>query len=149
MVNNKVLIVGGSGQLGFYLTKYLIKRKLNVFISTRKTKSKKLNKFNKLQTNKKIKFILLDIYKKKKILYQLKKIKPDYIFFLAGQSSVFSSFKKQRETVRSNYIGCKNILDSIIKLEIKPKVPNFFLLKVAPCDSQTSSIKTIFFFFKL
>ena len=66
MVNNKVLIIGGSGQLGFYLTKYLIKRKLNVFISTRKVKSKKLNKFNKLQTNKKIKFILLDIYKKKK-----------------------------------------------------------------------------------
>jgi GDPmannose 4,6-dehydratase len=116
----KVLIIGGSGQIGFYLSKLLVNKNFGVFISTRNPKAKKLDKF-KNQTNGKINILKLNIYNKKNISYYLKKIKPNYIFYLAGQSSVHQSFYKKKETFVSNYVGCKNILDSIVnnKLNLK------------------------------
>jgi GDPmannose 4,6-dehydratase len=116
----KVLIIGGSGQIGFYLSKLLVNKNIDVYISTRSPKAKKLDKF-KNQKNGKINILKLNIYNKKNISYYLKKIKPNYIFYLAGQSSVHQSFYKKKETFVSNYVGCKNILDSIVnnKLNLK------------------------------
>jgi GDPmannose 4,6-dehydratase len=116
----KVLIIGGSGQIGFYLTKFLVNKNIDVYISSRNPKTNKLDKF-KNKINGKINILKLNIYNKKNISYYLKKIKPNYIFYLAGQSSVHQSFYKKKETIVSNYVGCKNILDSIVdnKLNLK------------------------------
>ena len=38
---NKVLIIGGTGQIGFYLARLLIKKKIKVYISTRNNSKKK------------------------------------------------------------------------------------------------------------
>ena len=118
---NKVLIIGGSGQVGFYLSKFLIKKN-EIYISTRYKKSKKIKKLQ--NTFKTIKIIKLNIFDKKNIIYNIKKIKPYYIFYLAGQSSVEYSFKKKKETLLSNYLGCKNVLDAIIELNIDIKFFN-------------------------
>ena len=118
---NKVLIIGGSGQIGFYLTKFLIKKN-EIYISTRNKNSKKIKKLKNIFI--KAKIINLNILNKKNIIYNIKKINPNYIFYLAGQSSVEYSFKKKRETLLSNYLGCKNVLDAIIKLNIDVKFFN-------------------------
>tara|TARA_B110000977_G_scaffold197777_1_gene281151 strand:- start:162 stop:1109 length:948 start_codon:yes stop_codon:yes gene_type:complete len=122
-MENKVLIIGGTGQLGFYLAKLLIKKKINVYISTRNPKYKKLDKF-KNEFSSKINIIKLNIYNKKNIAYHLKKINPNYIFYFAGQSSVYKSFYTGKETLKSNYTGCKNILDTMVRVKIKSKFFN-------------------------
>jgi len=124
MNNNKtVLIIGGTGQFGFYLTNYLLKKKLKIYISTRSLQSSRVSFFKKKFRNK-IFFIKLNIYKVAKIYKLLKKIKPDYIFFLSSQSSVSRSFKRKKETLKSNFIDCKIVLDAIITSGIKVKFFN-------------------------
>ena len=96
------IIVGGSGQLGFYLANELIKKKYHVIITTRNiNKSKK--KIN--IKNKNIKLIKLDVLKIKQIEKIINKYRPKYIFYFAGQSSPNLSFKKPKQTYLSNFIG--------------------------------------------
>ena len=120
----KVLIVGGSGQIGFYLTKYLLNKKnIEIYVSTRNKNSLKFKRFIKL-IPKKVNYIKLNINNKNDIAYNLKKIKPNYIFFLAGQSSVYKSFYKKKETFISNYQACKNFIELIIKNKLNLKFFN-------------------------
>jgi GDPmannose 4,6-dehydratase len=122
-MNKRILIIGGTGQFGFYLTKLLVKKKFYLYISTRNINSPKV-KFYKKTFKKKIKFFELNLYKKEKIKNVLKKINPNFIFFFSGQSSVFKSFKEENDTFKSNFIACKNILDEIVRLGIKVKFFN-------------------------
>ncbi len=120
----KVLIIGGTGQIGYYLANFLLKKKnIKIFISTRSKKSVKFKKFKNLLSSK-INYVKIDISNKKKISSNLKKIRPDFIFFLAGQSSVYKSFYKKKETFISNFQGSKNVLDSIIENKLDPKFFN-------------------------
>jgi len=118
-----ILIVGGTGQFGFYLTKLLINKNYRIYISSRYPEGPKTKKFKKIK-NKKIFFLTINVKSKKNIVKNLKKIDPQFIFYFAGQSSVADSFKKPRETLLSNFNGCKNFLDSIIKLNLNVKFFN-------------------------
>lgn len=120
---NKIFIIGGTGQFGFYLSKLLLKYNNKIYITSRNIHSDRIKFFKKNFKNK-VSYIELDIYNKKKIYSYLKKIKPDYIFYLAGQSSVFRSFKEEKETFKSNFDGCKNVLDILIRLNIDTKFFN-------------------------
>lgn len=117
----KCLIVGGSGQLGICLSKILLKKKYKIEITTRSIKRTK-KKFKNLGLNK-IKLIRLNIFNKKSILKLLKK-DYDIIFYFAGQSSPAISFKKAQQTIKSNYIGCKNFLEVLNFLNTKAKFFN-------------------------
>ena len=122
-MNKKVLIIGGTGQFGFYLTKLLVKKKFKLYLTTRNVNSSKVAFYKKI-FKKKINIFQLNLYKKKKIYNILKKIKPNFIFFLSGQSSVYKSFKNKSDTFKSNFIACKNILDEIVRLGVKVKFFN-------------------------
>ncbi len=99
------LIIGGTGQFGITLSNQLNKKNKKVIITSRKKINRFLNKYTKI--------VELNIYKKKQIIFLIKKYKPKYIFYFAGQSSPNVSFKKKFETMRSNFLGCKNVLESI------------------------------------
>ena len=103
------LIIGGTGQFGISLKNLLNKKKKKVIITSRfkKSKTKKKN----------FEVIILDIYNKKKIFKVIEKYKPQNIFYFAGQSSPSISFVKKRETLKSNFIGCKNVLECIYKID--------------------------------
>ena len=105
MKNTNVLIVG-TGVLGAYLSNFLIKKKYNIFVTSRKLKRNYSN-YQKLNIEKKINFKKLDISNKKEIKQILKKINPQYIYYFAGISSITQSFKQPKETMVSNYIGAK------------------------------------------
>ena len=60
-MNKTALIVGGSGQFGFYIAKLLLQKSYKVYISTRSFKNHKLNKFRLLK--KKINFVKINILK--------------------------------------------------------------------------------------
>ena len=103
------LIIGGTGQFGITLKNQLNKKNKRVIITSR---------FKKSVTKKKLfEIVVLDIFNKEKIFKIIKKYKPQNIFYFAGQSSPKISFIKKNETLRSNYIGCKNVLESVYKID--------------------------------
>lgn len=56
-------------------------------------------------------------------VYQcLIQVEPDYIFYLAAQSSIARSWANPTQTVEVNVKGSLNLLNAIRKLEIPPKV---------------------------
>ncbi|MDC1138408.1 GDP-mannose 4,6-dehydratase [Candidatus Pelagibacter sp.] len=119
MVNKTIMIVG-TGVLGSYLSKYFLRNKNKVYVTTRSLKKPKNNyKFHKIEKN--VKFIKLNILKPKDISKKINLIKPDLIYYFAGQSSIFLSYKKVKETMNSNYYGALNFLKIIHKekLDIK------------------------------
>ena len=111
MIKNKChsLIIGGTGQFGITLKNKLNKSKNKVVITSR---------FKKNIIKKKLfEIVVLDIFNKKKIIQIIKTLKPKHIFYFAGQSSPSISFKKKIETIKSNYLGAKNVLYSIYKTD--------------------------------
>ena len=111
MINSKChsLIIGGTGQFGISLKNLLNKKKEKVIITSRFKKSITKNFFFEV--------IVLDIYNKEKIFKIIEKYKPQNIFYFAGQSSPNISFIKKKETLRSNFIGCRNVLECVYKID--------------------------------
>ncbi len=118
--NRKTALIIGSGVIGAYLSKLLLKKKLNVVVTTRNLK-KSYKNYNKLKIQNKVNFVKLNILKKKKIKKIIILVKPDYIFYFAGVSSIIKSFKKPKETLQSNYTGAKNFLEVLYNLKSKIK----------------------------
>jgi GDPmannose 4,6-dehydratase len=102
------LIIGGAGQFGITLKNQLNKKNKKVIITSRFKKP--------IIKKKKFEIVVLDIFNKEKIFKLIKKYEPQNIFYFAGQSSPSISFVKKNETIRSNYIGCKNVLESVHKI---------------------------------
>jgi len=118
-MNKRVaIIVGGTGQFGISIAKLLLKKSYKIIITTRNLKKKINLKDKNLKINK------LNIYNKNQIKNLFKKNNPYIIFFLAGQSSPVKSFKSKKETFKSNFLGCKKILEVIKNEKINCKFLN-------------------------
>ena len=102
-------LITGSGVIGAYLSKELIKRNHNVIVTSRYLK-KNYKNYKYLKINKKVKFIKLNILNKNNIKKVLDKYSPDNIFYFSGQSSIAKSLKLKKSTFNSNFIGAKNFL---------------------------------------
>ena len=121
MKNKISIIVGGSGQLGINLAQLLLKKNYRVFITTRNIKlAKKKIPFSHKNLNLK----KLNILNKKEIKKLIISLKPNEIFYFAGQSSPHLSFRKKNITYLSNVKGCKNFLEAIYKIKSKCKFVN-------------------------
>ena len=105
----KILVVGGSGFIGYHLIKRLVKLKfITHSISTKKPK--------KIREIKRVKYIICDISKKSQLT---KKIKTpyDYVVNLGGHVN----HTDKRQTYNSHYLGCKNIIQTLLEKNIKIK----------------------------
>ena len=114
------IIVGGTGQYGIFTSKLLLSKNYKVIITTRSIRKKS----NILKFDKNLILQKLNIYNKKKIEKLILKFNPDLILYYAGQSSPDKSFKLQKETFKSNFIGCKNFLEVINKKKLNCKFLN-------------------------
>ena len=120
MKNFSAMIIGGTGQFGIIMGQLLQKKNYKVFITSRNIRKKR--EFMKLI--KKNNFIKLNIYNKNEIKKIITKINPNIIFYFASQSSPQLSFKKKSETLKSNYNGCKNVLEVIRENNLNCKFLN-------------------------
>ena len=104
---NKILIVGGTGFIGYNLSKACVKK--NWLVTS--VSSSKPRKDRKI---KKVKYILCDISKidqiKKKIIDQYR-----FVVNLGGHVD----HKNKDKAYRSHYKGCKNLVDFFLKKNIK------------------------------
>ena len=109
----KALVVGGGGFVGPYLVKHLKEQGMEVYVT--KTEKETLDMDCSGIYN-------LDILELNQVAELLNKIRPDYIFHLAAQSSVAYSWKNPGLTIDVNIKGCVNLLDGIRQLDYKPRV---------------------------
>tara|TARA_B100000941_G_scaffold28254_1_gene16699 strand:+ start:1880 stop:2839 length:960 start_codon:yes stop_codon:yes gene_type:complete len=115
------IIAGGSGQLGVYLSRYLLKKGYKIIITTRNIKlARKKIPFK----NRNLTLTTLNVLKKKEIKKIILKYRPKIIFYFASQSSPKESFANRVTTINSNFVGCKNFLEFIQKQKIDCKFVN-------------------------
>jgi GDPmannose 4,6-dehydratase len=119
-MKKKNSIIIGSGVIGSYLAKFLITKKHNVVVTSRRIKKNYVN-YDKLSIKKKVKFEKLDVLKKQEILKIIKKYSPDNIFYFSGQSSLTKSIDLKKITNDSNYVGAKKFLEILHRYKIKSK----------------------------
>lgn len=105
MKQNKILITGGTGFIGYHLAKKCLK--LNWSVDSISTNLPK-----KIRKLKKVKYIKLDISKKLKIKKKLLS-NYDYVVNLAG----YVDHSNKNKTLRSHFNGCKNIAEFFFELK--------------------------------
>ena len=109
-MKKNILIVGASSFLGINLLNKLIKLKNVKIICTYRKKSKFLNNF------KKISFIKLDLSNKSE-MYKIKKLKPNYIFYLA--SSDFQKGNKLDYHISQSFLNSLNFFSNVNYLKLE------------------------------
>jgi CDP-glucose 4,6-dehydratase len=114
----KVLITGNTGFKGSWLTTWLIKLGANV-IGISKDIPTNPSMFEELELENKIKHYNQDIRDLSKIVEILKKEKPDFLFHLAAQPIVATSYTNPIETISTNTLGTANILEAMRLLNLK------------------------------
>ena len=108
---NHLLIAGGTGFIGYHLADKFKKKGWKVTsLSLKKPKKKRFLKG--------VKYILLDLTKKK---YIEKKLKDDYsaVINLSGHTTNLYSQNLKKKIFQSHYIGAKNLIDFFKKKKIK------------------------------
>jgi UDP-glucose 4-epimerase len=106
MNKKKIIIIGGTGFIGFHLAKFLLNKNFSITsVSTRRPVKKR--------TLKNINYVRDDITKPKKLL----KIKDkfDYVVNLGGYVNHFN----KKLTYNSHYKGCVNLVNLFRKSKIK------------------------------
>ena len=109
----KALITGIEGFVGPYLAELLLEKNYEVYGTY-------LNDLNK--EIKRVNYFHLDVTDRKEAFEIISEIKPDWIFHLAGFSSVAESWKKPELCFRVNVDGTRNLLDAVLAAKIKPKI---------------------------
>jgi len=110
----QAIIIGAAGFVGSYLAEHL-QTEYNMKVAVTKLSHETLEIKNADVYN-------LDILNKEEIVNLLFKVRPDYIFHLAAQSSVGLSWKNPGLTIDINIKGSINVMDAIRELYYKPRI---------------------------
>ena len=110
--NKKVLITGNTGFKGSWLTAWLLKLGAEV-IGVSKDIPTTPSMFEILDLSSKIKHYEVDIRHFTEINRIINDEQPDFIFHLAAQAIVSTSFTEPESTISSNVMGTTNVLESL------------------------------------
>ena len=125
-MNKKALIFGVTGQDGAYLSKFLLKKKYDVFGVKRRSSSLNTQRIDDIYVDphKKTKFKLIygDLTDSLSVLKIINQVKPDEIYNLGAQSHVKVSFEVPEYTANVDALGTLRILDAIRSLKIKKNI---------------------------
>lgn len=128
----KSLIIGAGGFVGPYLMRHL-KRDLGHDVAVTKMRQEKIAAEGNIDdTHTKMNaaegdidgydIYDLNILNQSEIEELFHKVRPDYIFHLAAQSSVSESWKNPALTVDVNVKGAVNVLEALRRLDDKPRI---------------------------
>lgn len=107
------LICGVSGQDGTYLAKLLIERGYTVHGASRDAQASSFRNLRRLGLIDSVRLESLTITDFRSVLQALRRVNPDEVYNLAGQSSVALSFDQPVETLESISVGTLNLLEAI------------------------------------
>jgi GDPmannose 4,6-dehydratase len=109
----RALICGVSGQDGSYLAKLLLERGYEVWGASRDAEMNRFANLRWLGIYESVKKVSLNPGDVGGILGLLRRVRPDEVYSLTGQSSVGLSFEQPVETLESIALGTLNILEAI------------------------------------
>ncbi|MGD9975436.1 MAG: GDP-mannose 4,6-dehydratase [Desulfatirhabdiaceae bacterium] len=118
------LIIGISGQDGAYLSKFLLEKGYQIVGTSRDAQVSPFANLNRLGIRPSIETESMALNDFRSVISILKKIKPDEIYNLAGQSSVGLSFDQPVETFESISIGTLNLLEGLRFLDLPARLYN-------------------------
>lgn len=107
------LICGISGQDGAYLAQLLLGKGYTVYGSSRDAQISTFRNLVRLGIRDRVKTCSMALNDFRSVLQVIKKIQPDEIYNLAGQTSVGLSFELPVETMESITLGTLNLLEAI------------------------------------
>lgn len=116
----KVLITGITGFAGSYLAEYILQEKPSVEVYGIIRWRSRMDNIIHIQD--KLKLCEADLRDASSVMEILRQIQPDYIFHLAAQSFVPTSWKAPSETITTNIIGQLNIFEAVRHLKINPRI---------------------------
>lgn len=109
--NKTVLVTGHTGFKGSWLTAWLLKLGAKV-IGVSKDIPTTPSMFSELNLEKHIKHIVADIRDLEKMKEIIGNEKPDFVFHLAAQAIVSTSYSNPVDTMSTNVVGTMNILEA-------------------------------------
>lgn len=109
------LVFGISGQDGSYLAEYLLELGHNVYGVVRRHSVTETQSSRIEHIKDKISLLYGDVLDSSSIVNAIRVSKPDFIFNLAGQSHVGTSFEVPAYTLQVNAIGPLNIFDAALQ----------------------------------
>ena len=116
----KVLITGITGFAGSHLAEYVLQEKPGVDVYGIIRWRSRMD--NILHIQDKVKLCEADLRDASSVMDILNQVKPDYIFHLAAQSFVPTSWQAPSETITTNIIGQVNIFEAVRHLKIDPRI---------------------------
>lgn len=114
----KVLITGHTGFKGSWLTCWLLELGAKV-VGISKDIPTEPSMFVELGLESKINHYILDVRDQAKVEEIFLNEKPDFVFHLAAQAIVSTSYSNPLETIQTNVLGTANVLESLRKLSNK------------------------------
>lgn len=111
--NKTALICGVSGQDGAYLAQLLLERGYTVHGASRDAQAISFRNLRRLGLLDSVRLESLTITDFRSVLQALRRVRPDEVYNLAGQSSVALSFEQPVETLESISVGTLNLLEAI------------------------------------
>jgi len=109
--NKKVLITGNTGFKGAWLSLWLLKLGANVYGYSKDIPTKP-SLFDAIDLEKKINHVFGDVRDYNSLKKVFNDVKPDFIFHLAAQPIVSTSFNNPIETYETNIMGTVNVLEA-------------------------------------
>jgi len=116
--NKKVLITGNTGFKGSWLSAWLIGLEADVYGISNDIPTNP-SMFEVLNLKDQITHFNEDIRDYTSIKRIIKKIKPDFLFHMAAQALVVSSYKEPIDTISTNVMGTSNILEALREINYK------------------------------
>lgn len=120
----RALICGVSGQDGAYLARFLLEKGYQVWGSSRDAEAVDLGNLSRLGCSGQAVMVSMCPWQAESVLDTLASIRPDELYYLAGQSSVGLSFEMPLETMQGITIGLLNVLEGVRRLGLSTRVFN-------------------------
>ena len=127
--NKIVLITGNTGFKGAWLTVWLLKLGAKVYGYSKDIPTK-TSLFEEVELQKKINHVYGDVRDLNLLKSFIEEIQPDFVFHLAAQPIVSTSYKDPIETFETNIMGTANVLEAFKVLD---KESNLVLITSDKC----------------
>ncbi|MDC0553788.1 CDP-glucose 4,6-dehydratase [Flavobacteriaceae bacterium] len=116
--NKKVLITGNTGFKGSWLSTWLIELGADVYGVSNNVPTKP-SMFDELKLERIITHFNADVRDYTRIKNIIDDIKPDFLFHMAAQAIVATSYSDPMDTITTNVMGTTNILEALKELNQK------------------------------